>query len=94
MNAWPPNPGFTDITSTKSSSPATSSSIDAGVDGLSTAPALAPSFLMLRERSMQVRHGFHVHRDHVRARRDERLDVAIGVLDHQVDVERHASPPA
>src|SRR5688572_3609047 len=46
MNAWPPNPGFTDMTSTKSTSPAMSSSEDAGVAGLMTAPALAPSLLM------------------------------------------------
>ena len=37
---------------------------------------------------MQVWHCLHVDRHHVCPRRDERLDVEIGVLDHQVDVER------
>ena len=46
MNTWPPNPGFTDITSTKSTSAATSSIADTGVDGFSTTPAFAPSFLI------------------------------------------------
>src|SRR5439155_2090238 len=46
MNVWPPNPGLTDITSTKSRSPAISSRATTGVDGFSTAPALTPSALM------------------------------------------------
>ncbi len=46
MNFCPPNPGFTDITTTKSRSAAMASSAEAGVDGLSTAPAWAPSARM------------------------------------------------
>jgi hypothetical protein len=42
----PPKPGFTDITSTKSTSGAIASSDEAGVPGLSTTPALAPSLRM------------------------------------------------
>jgi len=37
---------------------------------------------------MQVRHGFHMDRDHVRARFHERRDVAVRFLDHQVHIER------
>jgi len=43
MNFCPPNPGFTDMTTTKSRSPAMASSAAAGVAGLMTAPASAPS---------------------------------------------------
>src|SRR5262245_59559946 len=43
MKAWPPNPGFTVMTSTKSSCCVTSSSAPMGVEGLRTAPALAPT---------------------------------------------------
>ena len=46
MNFWPPKPGFTDMISTKSTSPATFSIADTGVDGFSTTPAFAPSSLM------------------------------------------------
>ena len=43
MNACPPNPGFTDISSTRSMSASTQSSTSSGVPGLSTMPALQPS---------------------------------------------------
>src|SRR5688572_6572677 len=46
MNFCPPKPGFTDITRMKSTSPAISSRAAAGVDGLSTTPALTPRLLM------------------------------------------------
>ena len=46
MKRWPPKPGFTDMTSTKSTSAATFSSTDTGVDGFSTTPAFAPSSLI------------------------------------------------
>ncbi len=46
MKTCPPKPGFTDITSTKSTVGAISSRADTGVDGLSTTPAFAPSFLI------------------------------------------------
>ena len=38
---------------------------------------------------MQVRQHLDVHRQHRRAGVDERVDVAIRILDHQVHVERH-----
>src|SRR5262252_2195066 len=43
MKDWPPKPGFTDITSTRSISSSTYSRADAGVDGFSATPAFAPS---------------------------------------------------
>ena len=38
---------------------------------------------------MQVRQHFDVHRDHGGAGGRERLDVPIGIRDHQVNIERH-----
>src|SRR5262245_53155330 len=46
MNDWPPKPGFTDITSTRSRSSSTNSSAEGGVDGFSATPARAPSSRM------------------------------------------------
>src|SRR5438094_7097583 len=46
MNAWPPKPGLTLITSTRSRSPSTCSTAASGVAGLSTAPAFLPKLLM------------------------------------------------
>ena len=46
MNDWPPNPGLTVITSTRSRPGRTSSSITAGVAGLIATPAFSPSPLM------------------------------------------------
>ena len=46
MNVWPPNPGFTDITSTWSTFAAISSSATTGVDGLSATPARSPRLRM------------------------------------------------
>src|SRR6266446_1921667 len=43
MKDWPPNPGFTDITSTRSSSSSTNSRAEGGVDGFKATPAFAPS---------------------------------------------------
>ena len=40
------------------------------------------------DRAVQVRHRLDVHRHHVGAGLDEVLDVAVRLLDHQVDVER------
>ena len=88
MNVCPPNPGLTDITTTKSRSPAMSSSAEAGVDGLSTAPACAPSARM--KASVRCRCGTaSTCTDTMLAPAfDEVLDVAVGLLDHQVHVER------
>ena len=46
MKAWPPKPGLTLITSTRSRSPSTFSMAASGVAGLSTQPALLPRLLM------------------------------------------------
>mmetsp|Transcript_1562 Transcript_1562/g.5144 ORF Transcript_1562/g.5144 Transcript_1562/m.5144 type:complete len:214 (-) Transcript_1562:28-669(-) len=46
MNFWPPNPGLTLISSTRSTSSSTCSIWDRGVAGLSTTPALQPRSLI------------------------------------------------
>ncbi len=46
MKAWPPKPGLTLITSTRSRSPSTFSMAASGVAGLSTQPAFLPRLLM------------------------------------------------
>ena len=43
--------------------------------------------------AMQMRQHLDVDRDHRGAGVRERLDVAIGIGDHQVDVERHRRDP-
>ena len=89
MKVWPPKPGLTDMTSTKSTSRGDlleradrrrRIEHDAGLDA---------ERLDRVDRAMQVRQHLDVHRDHRGAGVGERLDVAIGIRDHQVDVERH-----
>ena len=46
MNCWPPKPGLTDISSTRSSLSSVWSRQDSGVAGLSTSPALQPFSLI------------------------------------------------
>src|SRR3954471_15009441 len=46
MKVWPPKPGFTDMTRTKSTSAATSLIATTGVPGLITTPALMPCALI------------------------------------------------
>src|SRR6185437_3282990 len=46
MNDWPPNPGFTDMMSSRSRSDATSRTISSGMDGFTATPARQPNSLM------------------------------------------------
>ena len=89
MNVWPPKPGLTDMTSTKSTSPAICFE---GADRrrrIEDDARLDAERLDRVHRAVQVRQHFDVHRHHRRAGVRERLDVAVRVLDHQVHVERH-----
>ena len=88
MKTCPPKPGFTDITSTKSTSAAISSMRRHRRRGIEHDAGLRAELLDLRDRAMQVRQHLDVDRHHVRAGVDERLEVAIGLADHQVHVER------
>ena len=87
-NAWPPQPGFTVMHSTRSTSPTSSR------DGLGrrarvqmARPARQPALADRLQRVVQVRRGLGVDRDAVRPRLGERLDLALGALDHQVHVD-------
>ena len=93
MKVCPPKPGLTDMTSTKSTSPAISSSAPTGVDGIEHDAGLDAERLDGVDGAMQMRQHFDVHRHHRGARLHERVDVAIRVRDHQVDVERHLGDP-
>ena len=64
----------------------------AGVPGLSATPGQAARVLDRLQRVVQVRRGLDVDGDRVRARLGERLDVVLGALDHQVDVDLGARP--
>ena len=62
--------------------------------GFRVTAALAASFLDLLDQAFQVHGGFHVNPQPVGPGRDESLDVALGILDHQVDVQGQSGGPA
>ncbi len=93
MNFCPPNPGFTDITSTKSTSRcdrlerarrSRRTQDDAGFDAQP---------LDGRDAALGVRQHFDVHRQHVCAGLDETRGISIGIGNHQVNVERQLRHP-
>ena len=88
MNVWPPKPGLTDITSTKSTSPAMASSEPDRGRRVEDDARLGAERLDGVHRPMEMGQHLDVHGNHRRAGLHERLDVAIGLVDHQVDVER------
>jgi len=88
MNCWPPNPGLTDMIRTWSTSPSTHSIASSGVAGLSTTARPLAELADLVERAVQVRAGLDVDPDQVGAGVGVRADPALGILDHEVDVER------
>ena len=90
MKVWPPKPGFTDMTSTKSTSAGDLFERDDRRRRIEHDAGLDAERLDRVNRAVQVGQHLDVHRDHRRARLGERLDVAVGVGDHQVHVERHA----
>ena len=86
-NAWPPQPGLTVMQSSRSSSV---DQLGDGDDRRARAQGQAGAAAGVahgRERVVGVRRGLDVERDAVRARLGELRDVALGTLDHQVDVE-------
>ena len=88
MNTCPPKPGFTDITSTKSTSARDLLEGRHRRRWIEHDAGLRTELLDLRHRAMQMRQHLDVDRHHVGAGVDERLEVAIGLHDHQVHVER------
>ena len=59
--------------------------------GLSATPASAPASRIWASVRCRCGARLHVHRDRVGAGVGERVDVALGVLDHEVDVEGAAA---
>ena len=70
---------------------ATGSTASTGVPGLITTPAAAAVLADHLQRVVDVRRRLGVDGDHVGARLRERLDLALGPLDHQVAVEDAAA---
>ena len=88
MNGCPPKPGFTDITSTmRDVAQHALDRLERRVRVQHDARPLA-ELADLPDRAVQVRARLDVHADEVRAGLRVRGDPALGVLDHQVHVER------
>ena len=91
MNFWPPQPGLTDMQSSTSASRAASRSAAVGVAGLSVAPAVMPSSWI--SPSVWCRCGqvstCTVHESAPGLR--ELGQLALGLLDHEVHVDRAAA---
>ena len=91
MNSWPPKPGSTVITSSVSKSGSTSRYCSSGVPGLSARPASAPAARMSRATAARVGAGLGVHGDVAGAGLGVAGRPALGVLDHEVAVERNGA---
>ena len=89
MNDWPPNPGSTVITSTMSNSGSRSSSGSTGDAGRSAIPARDAARPQLAGQPHGRLRRLGVERHGRRAGRRVLGRPAVGVLDHQVHVERH-----
>ncbi len=88
MKAWPPKPGLTDITRTRSS--AVEHVLDGAlrrVAGLSDTPAFLPSARIACSERCEMRAGFGMHGDDVAAGLGEGFEIGIGRRDHQMAVE-------
>ncbi len=85
MNGCPPQPGLTVMQSARST--ATSPKIVTGVAGQTERPGAAATVPDRIQRVQHVRRGLGVDRDAGRARLDEVGDLALGSLDHEVDVQ-------
>ena len=89
-NAWPPQPGLTVMHSTRSSSPTSSRDRLDRRARVDREPGAAARVADGGERVVDVRRRLDVERDAVGAGLGEVRDLALGPLDHQVDVEEAA----
>ena len=93
MNDWPPKPGSTVITRTMSSSSAVRlERATAASPGLIARPAARPASRIRAQGRLDRLVDLDVERDRVAAGVDELVDVAAGLADHQVGVERELGP--
>ena len=90
MKAWPPQPGLTVMQRTMSASPRSSATASTGVPGLIATPARQPSSRIAARVRLACGVASCVEGDRVGAGLGEGLDLALGRLDHQVDVDRPA----
>ena len=78
MKAWPPQPGFTVMQSTRSTSPATAESASAGVPGLIATAGAAAVLADGLDQAVGVGRGLGVESDVVGAGLRELVDLALG----------------
>ena len=90
MNCWPPKPGLTDISSTRSSLSSVWSRHVERRRRVEHQPGLAALLLDQRDGAIDVLGGLRVEADDARARLGELRNDAVHRLDHQVHVDRHA----
>ena len=90
MKAWPPQPGLTVMQRTMSASPRSSATASTGVPGLIAMPARQPSSRIAASVRLACGVASCVEGDRVGTGLGEGLDLALGRLDHQVDVDRPA----
>ena len=89
MNFCPEKPGLTVISSTMSRSASTGSTTSIGDAGAERDGGLLPERSDVRDGGRQIGHRLGVHVDEVGARAREVLQVAVGLDDHQVEIERN-----
>ena len=92
MKRWPPKPGFDrhdehHVAVVRAPRPASR-----GRRRVERDAGRGAGLADLREHAVQVHAGLLVHDDHVGAGGREVVDVALGVLDHEVHVEQRAGP--
>ena len=87
MNAWPPKPGLTVITRTRSSRSSTYSIALSGVPGLIATPAILPRADGL-QRTVEMPPRLGVNGDAIGAGLGESFEIRVAGRDHQVAVER------
>ena len=88
MKSWPPKPGLTDMVSTRSRSSSTYSSTPGRGRGVERDPRLGAGLPDLGQDALQMHAGLGVDGDEIGPRPGIGLDPALGLLDHQVEVER------
>ena len=88
MNACPPKPGLTDMIRTCATSRSTHSIASIGVCRVQHDARLLAELADLPDRAVQVRARLGVHADEVGAGLRVGADPALGILDHEMHVER------
>ena len=94
MNFWPENPGFTVIKQHHVHVLQDVFQAVKGRGGIQGHRGLGPGFLDLVDEAVQVHRGFHVNPQPIGPGRHKGLDVALGIADHQVDIQGQAGGPA